>query len=245
MKNNKQNIIIVLFVIIIVAMIGGFVFYYLKQNETSNNDNPNQTEDNKDILTTVYLDPTDLKKVCTAEDVSKNVGSDGNPNGIKTGCMKWYIYGKKDTFYTMILAHNTVRNAENTSCNSQASKVTQPGEEALQELVNIYNWKVTPRLITLEEIDIINPLKTEELPGMGTVYFVEKNAKSNWVLENLNNAEPSDDASKSYNYIIYSTSNKSYKTLDYNGKINSILSCDQYAGVRPVIEVSKSIIDNK
>ena len=58
----------------------------------------------------VYLDPTNLKKKCTEEDVKRNVNRFGTPTEISKGCMKFYIYDDSGDTYKMILDHNIATN---------------------------------------------------------------------------------------------------------------------------------------
>ena len=48
----------------------------------------------------IYLDSTDLTKVCNAENSVSTTET-------KTGCMKWYVFNDEEDSYTMILDHNT------------------------------------------------------------------------------------------------------------------------------------------
>ena len=59
----------------------------------------------------VYMDPTDLSAECTEDDTYQNINSrTRKPTGIKTGCMKFYIFDDTGDNYTMILDHNTSGN---------------------------------------------------------------------------------------------------------------------------------------
>lgn len=115
---------------------------------------PNGGKTHKGI---VYLDPTDLSKKCTKEQVDANVNSNGTPTGIKTGCMKWYIYKEEGTNYRMILDHNTTPLIR--WVNDDNSTYTELGQSnlnyELQALVNTYGWKVIPTLISKNEITTI------------------------------------------------------------------------------------------
>ena len=57
----------------------------------------------------VYLDPTDLSNTCDAIIAATNIDSEtGDVVGIKSGCMKWYIFDENaDGTVDMILDHNT------------------------------------------------------------------------------------------------------------------------------------------
>ena len=103
----------------------------------------------------VYLDPTNLNKKCTLADVKANINEYETPTEIKTGCMKWYIFDDSGKDYKLILDHNTTAgvkwNNKLKSVTYEKSKV----KTVVDDLEKTSNWKVTPRLITGEEIAAI------------------------------------------------------------------------------------------
>ena len=110
---------------------------------------PDKTK-TKGLIKIVYLDPTDLTKTCNA---SNSVST----TGTKTGCMKWYVYNDDGTNYTMILDHNTTALV---AWNSKGSNTEMKGiKTELDNLVSTSNWKVTPRLITADEVARITGAK--------------------------------------------------------------------------------------
>ena len=119
----------------------------------------------------IYLDPTNLKKKCTLVDVNANYKENGTkdvnnniiPTGIKTGCMKWYIFNDSGNNYTMILDHNTTaaqRWSSQDGWSSTDSGPTTPYSSSLakvevDKLVSEFGWIVQPRLITVDEVNTI------------------------------------------------------------------------------------------
>ncbi len=227
----------------------------------------------------VYLDPTDLTKVCTEEDADANVNEFGTPTEIKTGCMKWYIFDDTGDNYTMILDHNTIARIK---WNNEAIIVAYENSNLKPEVDNLVTtsgWKVTPRLITVEEVNTIT----------GKTGFDSTNENSWYYFDTLTQTKAifSDSVRSSYDWLYNNTykcktnnfgctieDNNSYMDYDKDGAD----SLDGYwtstpidpiggwgfiwyvspngatgyyggqpdygiLGIRPVIEVSKSLFD--
>ena len=191
----------------------------------------------------VYLDPTDLTKYC---DASNSVST----TGTKEGCMKWYAYSDDGTNYNMILDHNTT------------ATVTSWDESKNQILTDTVSWKssLNARLITAEEVAEIT----------GNTNFDSLNAtNSDWFYFDSNTTEQtatSQGKSKYawlYNYTIECTSygcneedsstwgywtNTAFKTnnawfVHRAGDLNINIVSVPRNGVRPVITISKSILN--
>ena len=102
----------------------------------------------------VYLDPTNLSSDCDETLASENVNSYGTPTGIKSGCMKWYVFDDSGAYYTMILDHNTTPRIKWNDTNSNViySSSNIPARLAL----DVQNWdssiRLTARLISPEEV---------------------------------------------------------------------------------------------
>ena len=100
------------------------------------------------LVGVAYFDPTNLRTRCDSIN-SKSYGY------LKTGCMKWYIFAEDDNSYTMILAHNiTIKYAWDTEGNNVAYEDSLPKKE-LDNVVKEYKWKVSPRMLTFEELATI------------------------------------------------------------------------------------------
>ena len=132
-------------------------------SDSSISENNQTTEEPATHKGIVYLDPTNLSKICTESDANANVNEFGTPTEIKTGCMKWYIFDDSGGNYKMILDHNTTARIlwyDSLSPISYESSYLKPAVDAL---VTKSGWKVTPRLITEQElVDIV---------GKATGYF--------------------------------------------------------------------------
>lgn len=234
--------------------------------------------------TVVYFNPV-TNKLCSDYIESKSA------TGIKNGCMKWYIFNDNSSKskVNMILDHNTTAkiNWNSIGSNNNMSNVTTE----INKLVNETNWKVNPRLITVDEIAEIAKAKTalnwtsNKLFGTNVetqvswFYFDgSKNGVNNynttngWQKQYANNVNKSD-----YSWLFDRTSNdcesngcnnnatgdnitdmKGYWTstkvsgdaiaawsINKHGNIYSNYVTDNYFGIRPVIELEKTKLDEK
>ena len=95
--------------------------------------------------TPIYFNPV-TNKICG------NYTEENSLNETKTGCLKWYIFNDdiNNASVNMILDHNTTYNVayNSTGSNSEMKEI----KDELDALVNQSKWKVTPRLITADEI---------------------------------------------------------------------------------------------
>ena len=96
----------------------------------------------------VYLNPKDLSSECNSVLAAANVNANGTPTGIKSGCMKFYIYDETDTDYKMILDHNT---SGAVAWNSSGNNSTI-GEVQTRLNSDTFGWAGNPRLITADEV---------------------------------------------------------------------------------------------
>ena len=150
----------------------------------------------------VYLDPTDLTKTCNETLASQNVNSNGTPTEVKTGCMKWYIFNDSGDNYTMILDHNTTALIKWNDNNKNLAYESSNLKAVVDDLVTTSGWKVTPRLITADEVNtIVGGVSTWDVndyktwfcfEGTGTknqikpTYDSSNRSSYDWLYNNLN-----------------------------------------------------------
>ena len=212
----------------------------------------------------VYIDPTDLTATCTESDVTTNYtenGTNGLPTGIKTGCMKFYIFDDTGDTYTMILDHNTTAKVA-----YETSGTYKEYEQAtIKSTVDsdTTGWVGSPRLITAQEIVTIT--NTTTFDGSSSKWFFFNGTGDNkqtrvsssqgdneyaWLFDYTNGCEsygcntndssnygywtssPTTDYSR-YGWYVYS-----HGSLDCWG-----VSSASFPGVRPVITIDKSIFE--
>ena len=128
-----------------------------------------ETDTHKGI---VYLDPTDLTKVCTKEQAESNLNENGTPTEIKTGCMKWYIYSEDESNYTMILDHNTTARIKWNNNNKNVAYESSNLYAVVEDLKTTSGWVVNPRIITAEEISTITG-KIDWTSTGGPLYYFD------------------------------------------------------------------------
>ena len=192
----------------------------------------------------VYLDPTDLAKYC---DASNSVST----TGTKEGCMKWYAYSDDGTNYNMILDHNTT--AKVTSWNASKTQIATD--------ITSWNSSLKARLITAEEVAKITGntnwtstsewycLDTNQQDSTNYCSKTQGTSKYAWLFDYTNNCI-------SYGCNIEDSSNYGYWTgtsvfnsdsrvwyIVRNGYMNYLdAKHDDNRGIRPVITISKDII---
>ncbi len=106
----------------------------------------------------IYLDPTDLTKVCSTSEAENNKqGKDFEGNttltGTKTGCMKWYLYSNNGTTAKAILDHNTTgiviyNHSNENHMGTEAYEI----KEAFETDVEDWNPVLKADLITANEV---------------------------------------------------------------------------------------------
>ena len=155
----------------------------------------NNNETHKGV---VYLDPTDLSATCNETLASQNVNSNGTPTEIKTGCMKWYIFNDSGDKYKMILAHNTTAKINWNNSNSIVSYENSNVKPVVDDLVSTSGWKVTPRLITAQEVAAITGKTGFNAADDSSQYYFDTNSQTkatfdsttrsryDWLYNNLN-----------------------------------------------------------
>ena len=200
---------------------------------------PTSTDTHKGI---VYLDPTNLKNSC-------NVLNSKSGTGIKTGCMKWYIYSEDNNNYTMILDHNI---EERMSYSTGMSNLTN------QKL----NWdnSLKIRMIQANEIAKITG-NTSWSTSKGWFYLDSNNqtpvanstnkSKYAWLFDYIYNCEYGgcniEDPESGSAYFTGTEANSSVQYIIANGGSlrvgpKSGQGFGGGIGIRPVITISKSII---
>ncbi len=213
----------------------------------------------------IYMNPTDLSATCNKELSDANVDSTTSlPTGIKTGCMKFYIYDDSGDTYKMILDHNTTAIVpynttkpyvayENASIKTQVEADTS-------------GWVGSPRLITANEVAAITENTTFDGSENSKFYFGTNNYTDYssqtdaqkvrqrsfaWLFDYTYGCTNYGCATADLSTSGYWTSSPVSDKLDYawivnnNGRlINLIVSNVVASGVRPVITISKSQISS-
>lgn len=207
----------------------------------------------KGLLGVTYFDPQ-KNKLCTENeyyiDESKYYKENGYLSEPRiTGCMKWYTYKEENNNITMILEYNTHRYLPNNA--SDGKEI----EEALDSLKNI--WKVSPRLITIDEVATItgntswNKLEDFYLDSNNDIQtsFSEGASAFYWLFDWTFDCEQY-GCNMRYNVVDntnlgYWVSSKKNNLLSLWGITNKgFLSSRKQEGwgLRPVITISKSSI---
>ena len=145
---------------------------------------PKENDTHKGI---VYLDPTDLSKTCNQELTEANYITSGKKDSdnndiageIKTGCMKWYIFGEtNNNEYKLILDHNTTSRIKWNDSNSNVAYENSNLKEVVDDLVTTSKWAVTPRLITAVEVTEITEKTGFDASKLNdSYYYFDTNSK--------------------------------------------------------------------
>ena len=200
----------------------------------------------------VYLDPTDLTKYC---DTSNSIST----TGTKEGCMKWYAYSDDGTNYNMILDHNTTATVtwNSTGSNSEMKEV----KEALTTDTKKWNSSLNARLITADEVAKItgntnfDASKTEQ-----NRFYLDSNSQTQtatsarvskyaWLFDctyycTSYGCNVADSSTWGYWTNSVYVGNPSYVWLIYSrGYLDYGSVADLYIGLRPVITISKDILN--
>ena len=211
---------------------------------------PGENDTHKGI---VYLDPTNLTRTCNQS--NSIIGS-----GI-SGCMKWYVYNDTSDNYKMILEHNTsdkiVFNVNNWN-NSPSAEFTS----SLTNLVSVTGWKVTPRLISANEIATItgNTSFNTATASVGSWFYLDSNNQTKtasskgasryaWLFDYTMNCQSSgcniQVGNNNYGYWtsdkMATVNNGHIWVVRSDGSLGSTESSSSTMCIRPVIEVPKSI----
>ena len=120
-SNSGKNILV------FNLQINGFICNSTNDNITCGTENKeydNVEQVLKNVLSIVYLDPTDLNVTCNENNIVSKTGTN-------KGCMKWYVYKDDGTNYTMIADHNIT---ENVAWYREAQDNTKGPKEVLESL---------------------------------------------------------------------------------------------------------------
>lgn len=225
---------------------------------------PQTGETHKGII---YMDPTDLTTVCTpTSDI------DVFSRTTYSGCMKFYIFDDTGSTYKLLLDRNIGGNlawisqadyiaaggtAEGYGTNGNTSKGPITANKALAERTT--GWIGSPRMITANEVKTITG-------ATGLNYYFGSNGSTAYSSQNENQKA----IQRSFHWLFDYTKNCLYQGCSVNydntygywtsNKYNSTTACNiinigglnngypktnNYAGVRPVIEISKVLIKNQ
>ena len=201
----------------------------------------------------VYFNP-DKNSKCTEAEEILNINSDGTKTGIKSGCMKWYIYNDdfSSTTVNMILDHNTTAYVV---YNSTGDASTQ--KEVATQLLNdtaTWNTNLKSRLITIEELAQITGYDSLDTTTTGGWFFETNSSKQPntytkkyaWLYDYTNCSKSQCNISESgvTGYWISTPAgnqlNSAFSVFT-NGQI-TWTSSTYRDGIRPVITVSRNII---
>ena len=214
-----------------------------------------------------YLDPTNLNTKCSEADVKANRNNDANHTitGVKTGCMKWYIYKEDNNNYYAILDHNTTANVAYNSTNDNS--VQKEVATALSTDTTGWVSSLQPRLIKANEVAYIVGANWNSSTATESSWFY-LDSKDNehaslgqgtsnyaWLFDNLGWSDFScTDYGCNYtdttNSVGYWTKtpycNAGAGSIVWYVRRDGLLSNDfannTYYDVRPVITISKSIL---
>ena len=195
----------------------------------------------------IYFDPS-TGKSCN------NYVEANSLNENKTGCLKWYAFNdtKENDSVSIILDHNTT-----------AALTSLGVDDELNALKQNADWKYTPTLIRLEELarivglDISDPIlttgfyletQTQEMPSfvdMENPGNAQGKAKYTWLFDYTKfcigyGCNKEDD--KTFGYLVDSSNISDVKAM---GVVYSAVFPNDGLGlgIRPVIEVPKSILN--
>ena len=219
----------------------------------------------------VYLDPTNLNKKCSEADAKANRNQDGTITGVKSGCMKWYIYDENSTSYTAILDHNTtVRvqyNSDNVNTSQKEVAITLTNDTAGWGTKGEEVIDLNPRLITADEVAKITGVSWNSSSAIESnwFYFDSKNqtrtnmsqGASNyaWLFDNLgwyyepctnygcNINDTTISAGYWTNTPVAESDSSAWNVIRY-GILYFVGSNEAGYGLRPVITISKSLFNS-
>ncbi len=242
-------------------VIGKYVI--TKGSKTVKGDEPAKSEEEVTKTYPVYSNGTAI--YYNPETNSKCNESDAvSTTGTKTGCMKWYTFndeGENASTVNMILDHNTTATVQwnSTGSNGEMKEVAT----ALTTDTSTWNNGLNARLITADEIaKITGNMNFNSLTSVSDDWFyldsnshiqvVTGQGKSNyaWLFDYTDGCTSSGcniADSSSYGYWTSSSyvGNSSYAWLVHkDGTLNrNNVDITPYYGIRPVITISKSILN--
>ena len=222
------------------------------------------------LIAIAYFNPT-TGLGCTLSDYTTNLNNHLNtnitgstikhptPTGLKSGCMKWYVYDDNgDGTVDMLLDHNS-----STSRISHANKNSQLSTDT-------NGWRVDARLITLDEISSITGY--EGSYDIRDVYFLTHTSNPprpytkeySWLYDYTGDEDDEGDSDscenygcevgdtygypggKPYGYFTGTIITNNFGTkewhVDYTGKVRWDYTGSSYSYIRPVVTVSKTTL---
>ncbi len=220
----------------------------------------------------LYLDPTDLSATCNATAAAANVNNNGTPTNIKTGCMKWFVFGNDGNGNptTAILDHNTTAIALfdfDDGNNAHKTRTSNRNEADWQLIEDTKNWDsvLEASLPTGQEIADAAAISNWKDDSIYT-YSLMSSANHWWLYTNLNDVEKNSGRSNDNNTYTYYTNENSetssniikgyWTSTIFNGTANGIwYVCNTgdlrqmpthypFNGVRPVISLSSLNLSN-
>ena len=222
-----------------------------KGSETVKGDEPAKSEEEVTKSYTVYSNGTAI--YYNPETNSKCNESEAiSTTGTKTGCMKWYTFndeGETTSTVNMILDHNTT------------AKVTSWNESKTQVTTDTTGWNngLKPRLITAEEVAQITGninwigtnnwfcFDTNQSDSSGSYCFKPQGtSKYEWLFDYTYSCTSygcNIDDSSTWGYWTSISKNSSNAwNVSRNGNLYDYEISNTSFGIRPVITVSKDII---
>ena len=205
----------------------------------------------------VYLDPTDLSATCNATLAAQNLNnkSTPTPTGITSGCMKFYVYDNSGDNYKMILDHNTTAIIEGNTCDLD--------ELAAQLTLDTAGWIGNPTSMTIEELASALNITIDYDNGFSYPSMTNYEWLSDYTYNRYSDNKPIINDPNEYENPTYSTMNN-YTSgywlnskVDFHGQYDGDetyyvgrgfvgypdLDFTNSWGIRPVITLSKSIIN--
>lgn len=213
----------------------------------------------------IYFNP-ETKKVCT------DYKEENSNDSVKNGCMKWYAFNdaKKNNTLKLILDHNTTSNTSFVTSNDykqvsedEFSNKKGPVTVLKKLSADTSSWVVEAKLLTIEDISNMLDINID-LNKNEDVFFSSKeskplkscykgdttNCKYSFLTDRANknckeygcNANATTDT---YGYWTSSVSSKdtllSWRVY-FDGRITLTNINDVSSGIRPVIEIQKSLL---
>jgi len=210
------------------------------------------TDTHKGIL---YLDPTNLETECN--ETNSSIGA----TGTKTGCMKWYVYKEEDGIKYAILDHNTTAKVV---WNSNVDGIGGMKEVATALTTDTTGWdsSLNARLITANEVaEITGNTSFDSATSTDSAWFfldsnsTTQEAKSQgaskyaWLYDYTNDCtsygcNTADNSSGSGYWTSDAVAGDSARAwyVRASGYLDSDPVRTWGYGIRPVIEISSSLI---
>ena len=219
-------------------------------NGTIQLEDENSTKTYKGIA---YLNPTNLEVSCDEDKLQ-----------LGTGCLKFYIFDTRGNNYKMILDHNTTATVAWNSDEENSNSMMKEVKEALEN--DTTGWIGSPRLISADEVAYAigsTVWQSSTATQTGGMYFGSKGSTAYgsqsdshqaiqrsyyWLFDYTNDCtsygcNTADSSTKGYWTSTPLANDEYYVWMVYRtGYLgNSDATNDDLFGVRPVIEISKSI----